>query len=76
MERRAQESVVGPCLVMERIDEARQVILGDRAHFVFTLVDGTFDGVGFVVIHRIADRETTHEIGDTWLVATQIFFDD
>ena len=43
MERRAQESVVGPCLVVERVDEARQIVLGDGAHFVFTMVDGTFD---------------------------------
>ncbi len=76
MERRAQESVVGPCLVVERIDEARQIVLGDCAHFVFALINGTFNRVGFVVIHCIADREATHEIGDTWLVATQIFFDD
>jgi len=58
---------------MKCVNDAREIILGNLDHFVFTLVDGPFDTIGFVVVHRIAHRESTHEIADAGLASAEIF---
>ncbi len=51
------------------------MIFLDLDHFVFALIDCAFDPVGFVVVHGVADADTTHQVGDARRVSTEIFFE-
>ena len=42
--------------MMERVNEWEKVVLGNVDHFVFTLVNCSFDAVGLVVVHGVTNR--------------------
>lgn len=60
-------------MVVNSSDERGERVLHDIDHFIFTLVDGTFDSVGFVVVHGVADGEAAHEVADPWFVTALVF---
>jgi len=73
VERRGQEGIVDPIVVMKRGNEWGELVLGEFDHFVFALIDCALDTVGFVVVHGVSDREAAHEVGDPWFVSALVF---
>lgn len=71
-----EKSIVHAFVVVKSVDEGGEQVLLNVDHFVFTLVDSTFDTVGFVVVHGIAHGEATHEVGDTGSFAPEVFAQD
>lgn len=63
-------------MIMEGVDERGERILIYFNHFVFALIDGAFNSVSFVVVHGVAYREASHEVGDPWLAGAEIFAQD
>lgn len=62
--------------MMKGVGQRGEGVLGYGDHFVFALVDGAFDPVGFVVVHSISDREATHKIADARFDCALIFAKD
>lgn len=60
VERARHVSGVNVYMSMESFNEGWQIGLGDFDIFVFALIDCAFDTIGLVIVHGIADGESTH----------------